>query len=163
MSLKDKIVVVTGAAGTMGMAVVRAMLEDGAQVALVDVDALRLDSIVRFLRGTTVAIPCDGISFGCSEVQTNLPVAWLIAITFELRSAANSSPSPMPMPRLPLNGISGVKLHSVAPVAGSSATITPAVVTTNRRPSFSIGVASARSGVSTTQAPPSCLMFRVLI
>jgi len=59
MSLKDKIVVVTGAAGTMGMAVVRAMLEDGAHVGLVDVDALRLDSIVRFLRGTCVAIPCD--------------------------------------------------------------------------------------------------------
>jgi 3-oxoacyl-[acyl-carrier protein] reductase len=43
----------------MGMAVVRAMLEDGAQVALVDVDAFRLDSIIRFLRGATVAVPCD--------------------------------------------------------------------------------------------------------
>jgi 3-oxoacyl-[acyl-carrier protein] reductase len=59
MSLKDKVVVVTGAAGTMGMAVVRAMLEDGAQVALVDMDALRLDSIIRFLRGSIVAVPCD--------------------------------------------------------------------------------------------------------
>jgi 3-oxoacyl-[acyl-carrier protein] reductase len=59
MSLKDKTVVVTGAAGAMGMAVVRAMLEDGAKVALVDVDALRLDSVVRFLRGSTVAVPCD--------------------------------------------------------------------------------------------------------
>lgn len=59
MSLKDKVVVVTGAAGAMGMAVVRAMIDDGAQVALVDVDALRLDSIVRFLRGSTVAVSCD--------------------------------------------------------------------------------------------------------
>ena len=59
MSLKDKVVVVTGAAGAMGMAVVRAMLEDGAQVALVDVDALRLDSIIRFLRGSTISVPCD--------------------------------------------------------------------------------------------------------
>ena len=59
MSLSGKTVVVTGAAGTMGMAVVRAMLEDGAQVALVDVDALRLDSIVRFLRGSSVAVACD--------------------------------------------------------------------------------------------------------
>ena len=41
------------------MALVRALLEDGAQVALIDVDALRLDSIVRFLRGTLVAVPCD--------------------------------------------------------------------------------------------------------
>lgn len=59
MSLKGKNVCITGAAGGMGMAVVRAMLEDGANVALIDVDALRLDSVVRFLRGTTVAVPCD--------------------------------------------------------------------------------------------------------
>jgi 3-oxoacyl-[acyl-carrier protein] reductase len=59
MSLKGKTVVVTGAAGAMGMAVVRAMLEQEAQVALVDIDALRLDSVVRFLRGTTAAVPCD--------------------------------------------------------------------------------------------------------
>ena len=59
MTLREKTVVVTGAAGAMGMAVVRAMLEDGAKVALVDIDALRLDSVVRFLRGSTVAVPCD--------------------------------------------------------------------------------------------------------
>ena len=59
MNLKGRTVVVTGAAGTMGMAVVRAMLENEAQVALVDVDALRLDSTVRFLRGNTAAVSCD--------------------------------------------------------------------------------------------------------
>ena len=58
-SLSGKIAVVTGAAGTMGLAVVRNLLEDGAQVALVDVDALRLDSLIRFLRGTVVAVSCD--------------------------------------------------------------------------------------------------------
>ena len=47
MVLKGKTAVVTGAAGTMGLAVVRALLEDGAQVALVDIDALRLDGLVR--------------------------------------------------------------------------------------------------------------------
>ena len=59
MTLQGKTVVVTGAAGTMGLAVVRAMLEDGAQVALVDIDAMRLDGLIRFVRGTTAAIPCD--------------------------------------------------------------------------------------------------------
>lgn len=59
MILKGKTAVVTGAAGTMGLAVVRAMLEDGAQVALVDVDALRLDGMTRFLRGATLAVACD--------------------------------------------------------------------------------------------------------
>ena len=58
-TLAGKTAVVTGAAGTMGLAVVRAFLEEGAQVALVDVDALRLDSLIRFLRGTTVAVACD--------------------------------------------------------------------------------------------------------
>ena len=59
MTLTGKTVVVTGAAGTMGLAVVRTLLDDGAQVALVDVDALRLDSMIRFLRGQTVAVACD--------------------------------------------------------------------------------------------------------
>jgi 3-oxoacyl-[acyl-carrier protein] reductase len=58
-NLAGRVAVVTGAAGTMGLAVVRAMLEDGAQVALVDVDAMRLDGMIRFLRGATVAVPCD--------------------------------------------------------------------------------------------------------
>ena len=59
MILAGKTAVVTGAAGTMGLAAVRVLLEDGAQVALVDIDGLRLDSLIRFLRGTCVAISCD--------------------------------------------------------------------------------------------------------
>jgi 3-oxoacyl-[acyl-carrier protein] reductase len=43
----------------MGLAVVRALLEDAAQVALVDIDPMRLDNLVRFLRGTIVAVTCD--------------------------------------------------------------------------------------------------------
>src|SRR5512134_1563700 len=84
MTLKGKTVVVTGAAGPMGMAVVRAMLEDGAQLALVDVDALRLDSVVRFLRGTTFAVPCDvsdpaAVRQAHAQVEANLgPVDVLV-------------------------------------------------------------------------------------
>jgi 3-oxoacyl-[acyl-carrier protein] reductase len=59
MALAGKTAVVTGAAGTLGFAAVRALLEDHAQVALVDIDAMRLDSMIRFLRGTVAAIPCD--------------------------------------------------------------------------------------------------------
>jgi len=58
-ALAGKTAVVTGAAGTMGLAVVRALLEDGAQVALVDIDAMRLDGMIRVLRGATAAVPCD--------------------------------------------------------------------------------------------------------
>jgi 3-oxoacyl-[acyl-carrier protein] reductase len=35
--LQDKVALVTGAAGTMGLAVVKALLEDGCKVAMVDV------------------------------------------------------------------------------------------------------------------------------
>lgn len=60
MALFDgKVAVVTGAAGTIGLAVARMLLEEGAKVALVDVDAMRLDGLARFLRGTTVPVPAD--------------------------------------------------------------------------------------------------------
>ena len=59
MPLNGKTAVVTGAAGTLGFAAVRALMEDRAQVALVDVDAMRLDSMIRFLRGSSVAVACD--------------------------------------------------------------------------------------------------------
>ena len=64
MVLNGKTAVVTGAAGVAALAAARALLEDGAQVALVDSDAMRLDSLIRFLRGVTVAVPCDSADAG---------------------------------------------------------------------------------------------------
>jgi 3-oxoacyl-[acyl-carrier protein] reductase len=59
MVLQGKTAVVTAAAGNLALAAVRGLLEDGAQVALVDADAMRLDNLTRFLRGNTVAVPAD--------------------------------------------------------------------------------------------------------
>jgi 3-oxoacyl-[acyl-carrier protein] reductase len=59
LDLAGKVAVVTGAAGTLGLAAARALLEDGAGVALVDIDALRLDGLARFLRGPCLPVPCD--------------------------------------------------------------------------------------------------------
>ena len=58
-ALGGRTAVVTGAAGTLGLVIARVLLEDGARVALVDIDALKLDSLIRFLRGSTLAVPCD--------------------------------------------------------------------------------------------------------
>ncbi len=43
----------------MGLAAAKALLEDGAKVALVDLDAGRLDGAARSLGGTTFAAACD--------------------------------------------------------------------------------------------------------
>jgi len=62
VTLSGRTAVVTGAAGTMGLAVVRALLEDGAKVALVDLDAARLDEVdteLPPLAGSTVHVACD--------------------------------------------------------------------------------------------------------
>jgi len=64
MVLQGKTVVVTAAAGNVALAVVRGLLEDGAQIALVDIDAMRLDNLTRFLRGNTVAVPADSSDAG---------------------------------------------------------------------------------------------------
>ena len=74
MVLQGKTAVVTGAAGTMGLATARMLLEDGAKVALVDLEAMRLDTVVRFLRGATLAVPCDvsdpaAVRRACSEIE----------------------------------------------------------------------------------------------
>jgi 3-oxoacyl-[acyl-carrier protein] reductase len=59
MILAGKTAAITGAAGTMGLAAARFLLEDGAQVALVDFDAARLDSAGRAASGKTLPILCD--------------------------------------------------------------------------------------------------------
>jgi 3-oxoacyl-[acyl-carrier protein] reductase len=59
MNLSGKTAVVTGAAGAMGLATARFLLEDGASVALVDIDPVRLDSILPLLTGKTLGVACD--------------------------------------------------------------------------------------------------------
>ena len=59
MSLNGKVALVTGAAGALGLAATRVLLEEGARVALADADALRLDSVTRFLRGERMPVACD--------------------------------------------------------------------------------------------------------
>src|SRR5687767_2817440 len=84
MNLQGKTAVVTGAAGAMGLAVTRALLEEGARVALVDVDAMRLDTVVRFLRGATISVSCDvsepaAVRAACQKVEQGLgPVDILV-------------------------------------------------------------------------------------
>jgi 3-oxoacyl-[acyl-carrier protein] reductase len=91
MVLSGKTAVVTGATGNGALAVVRALLEDGAQVALVDNDALRLDSLIRFLRGGTVAVPAESSEAGAVR-QAHAQVEKLLGPVDILVNACDAPP-----------------------------------------------------------------------
>ncbi len=58
-SLNGKTALVTGAAGTMGLAAVRVLLEDGARVAVVDLDESRMHHAARSLGGEIMFVEAD--------------------------------------------------------------------------------------------------------
>jgi 3-oxoacyl-[acyl-carrier protein] reductase len=57
--LKDKIALVTGAGGTMGRAVVAALIEDGCRVGLIDVNAQSMAPLEAMYGDAVVAVACD--------------------------------------------------------------------------------------------------------
>lgn len=59
LSLQDKTAVVTGAAGTMGRAVVQALVDLGCRVALVDIHASALDAMQQRYGAHALSLPCD--------------------------------------------------------------------------------------------------------
>jgi 3-oxoacyl-[acyl-carrier protein] reductase len=91
-TLRGRTAVVTGAAGTLGLVIARALLEDGAKVALVDIDALRLDSLIRFLRGSMLAVPCDvsdaaAVRQAFMNVESNLGTVDILVNQANVRSS----------------------------------------------------------------------------
>src|SRR5688500_15086205 len=57
--LKDRIAVVTGAAGTMGRATAQALQADGCRLVLLDIDAGALDALAASLGGKSLPVACD--------------------------------------------------------------------------------------------------------
>jgi 3-oxoacyl-[acyl-carrier protein] reductase len=57
--LKDKIAVVTGAAGTMGRAAAQALRDDGCRLMLVDIDGRALDALAEAMGAGALAVACD--------------------------------------------------------------------------------------------------------
>src|SRR5688572_1496490 len=57
--LKDKIAVVTGAAGTMGRATAQALQADGCRLVLVDIDATSLAALAASLGRAALPVACD--------------------------------------------------------------------------------------------------------
>jgi 3-oxoacyl-[acyl-carrier protein] reductase len=91
MSLAGRTAVVTGAAGAVGIAIARALLEEGLQVALVDLDAMRMDNLIRFLRGTTLAVACD-VSDALAVKQAHAQVEKVLGpVDILVNGAATSS------------------------------------------------------------------------
>jgi 3-oxoacyl-[acyl-carrier protein] reductase len=58
-SLEDRVAVVTGAAGTMGRAVVESLLAQSCSVAMVDIHAQPLAELQERLGSRALAVPCD--------------------------------------------------------------------------------------------------------
>ena len=74
MVLKDKVAVVTGAAGTMGRAAVKVLLEDGCKVAMVDLDQARLEALATDLGGNVMSFAFDisdpaAVALGCGRIR----------------------------------------------------------------------------------------------
>jgi len=59
MSLQSNAAVVTGAASGLGLAIARALVEQGARVALVDIDEAGLETAARSIDGETMTIAAD--------------------------------------------------------------------------------------------------------
>ena len=77
IQLSGKTAVVTGAAGTMGRAVVEAMIEDGCKVALIDINEAATQAIAQAQKGTTLVVTCDISDFkavqrACDTIRTKL-------------------------------------------------------------------------------------------
>ena len=77
MPLKGKIAVVTGAAGTMGRAVVEAMIEDGCGVALIDINETATRAVAQKQKGKTLVVTCDisdpqAVKKACDDIRAGL-------------------------------------------------------------------------------------------
>ena len=59
ISLNRKLALVTGAAGVVGEAVCRRLVEDDMSVIMVDLDAKRLGVLAEEIGGHAIAVPCD--------------------------------------------------------------------------------------------------------
>jgi len=75
--LKNRIAIVTGAAGTMGLAATRVLLEDGCSVAMVDVNAQRTTQLARELGPKAHAFSFDisdaqAVREGCEAIERAL-------------------------------------------------------------------------------------------
>ena len=57
--LEGKTALVTGAAGTMGLAATRFLLDDGARVAMVDLSEARMHDAARSLKGEIIFVEAD--------------------------------------------------------------------------------------------------------
>lgn len=72
--LLNKVAVVTGAAGTMGAAAARFLLEDGCRLALLDINKSALDAVVQTLSGEVLALACDisdpdAVRDACTQIR----------------------------------------------------------------------------------------------
>ena len=59
VSLKNKVALVTGAVGTIGMAITKVLLEDGLKVAILDLNGEQLKTLTDDLNGEVYPLAVD--------------------------------------------------------------------------------------------------------
>jgi 3-oxoacyl-[acyl-carrier protein] reductase len=77
MQLKDKVAVVTGAAGPMGRAAADGLLEDGCKVALLDINEAAAQTVAKQMKGTTLVVACDisdvqSVKRACDRIRSEI-------------------------------------------------------------------------------------------
>jgi 3-oxoacyl-[acyl-carrier protein] reductase len=127
VSLQGRVALVTGAAGTMGLATVRALLADGLRVAMVDVSGDRLAQAARDLGQGALASPCDvsdpaSVEAAFSKIERALgPVDVLVNNAGILSNAKAADTSPEEWRRVLAVNLDGAFYLSRAALPGMKA------------------------------------------